>query len=310
MVAEWVLLQNLAVDAGLLLAAGALARVRTRGWRVWVGAAVGAGYALAAAYVPALGVLAWLLGVGLCAVVVAGQVGWRKFAAFVLWFYAASGALAGVAVSLAMLLRPASAAVQALPAWGLCVACLVAGGWMRAAFARRSLAPQDVFTGELCIRVGLAVCRVPALVDTGSSLREPVTGNPVAVVCRAPLMEAFGALPAATTPVPYGALSGHGTLFAFAPDAMVLTLGNAVIPCHGLVAPGAAVDYGEGVQALIPLGMLELQGGKYAANGSKMGVSPEALVGAAAGGPRLGALHRRQRHAARPTAARRRARGH
>ena len=175
-----------AVDWLLLKTAMDLTGAGTRPWRLWAGAGFG-GLAACGVYLPGLGWLGELPGaalsfLGLCLICF----GWRgKAWKSWLWFFCACCGFAGLTLAVCGLLRiPAFSragrvyyrltgrllVLLAAAVWGLCRLLLER-------FARHR--------GRELVRLGLSlgerslVCA--ALRDTGNSLSDPLTGEPVLV---------------------------------------------------------------------------------------------------------------------------------
>ena len=153
--------------------------------------------------------------------------------------------------------RGAAYMLPPAPMWALTLAVLAGGVWLRAAQGRRVFTAQDSHIGRLIITHCGADCLLPALVDTGSTLREPLSGQPCAVVSSRALIKAFGEsiTAQAARAAPFGTLTGTGALRCFRPDRLRLILGGRTIECEGWVALGKT-DRHEAQTAIIPVGML------------------------------------------------------
>lgn len=97
----------------------------------------------------------------------------------------------------------------------------------------------------LQIQVGDACWRVPALVDSGSSLRDPITGLPVILVRRSSLP----GHPGGSHPIPYHTVDSHGLLMAFRPDRVCI---DAELVPAALIAPAPDFPGSSAIQAIIP----------------------------------------------------------
>ena len=182
-----VFLVNAAVDLLLLKTAVDLTGSGTRPWRLWAGAGFG-GAAACAVYLPGLGWLGRLPGAGLSflglCLICFGWRGraWKRW----LWFFCVCCGFAGLVLAVCGLLRiPAFSragrvfyrlsgrllVLLAGAVWGLCRLLLDR-------FARhrgRELVRLELKLGERSFRCA-------ALRDTGNTLADPTTGEPVLVV--------------------------------------------------------------------------------------------------------------------------------
>lgn len=178
-----VLLVNAVVDAALLLAAGRLAGVSPRGWRLVAAALFGAAYALGAYVWPG----SWFYAgpgkvMASVAMVAAAYAPARpvRFVRLVGWLWVCAALVAGLVLVLGTLDAGAAGAWNAGASWWAlagALGLLVLGAtWVwpwRAVHAVRTVEVRVALDGRE------ASCR--GLVDTGNRLRDPVTAAPVLV---------------------------------------------------------------------------------------------------------------------------------
>lgn len=178
-------LVNAVVDYALLAATAQATQARTSRWRLLLATAWGTAFACAVTLLPAgpwRSLPAVLLASALMLVLAFWPVTPRRLVALAAWFYGLACFVAGGALAVLSLVagRDAPAVTPALalvPAVGAAVA---AGRFFWQAWRRRSL-PGPLY---VALRV---VCEgrwldLPALVDTGNQLRDPLTGLAVVVV--------------------------------------------------------------------------------------------------------------------------------
>lgn len=90
-------------------------------------------------------------------------------------------------------------------------------------------APKELFC-QITVTRGGATCVCNARVDTGNSLREPFSNDPVVIVERETIKRVVppeGSLNFRL--IPYDAVSGSGVLKAFRPDRMTISYGEKII---------------------------------------------------------------------------------
>lgn len=231
-------LLNFVVDYLLLLAAGRLSGEVLRRGRLALGAALGAAYA-GAVFLPGLGFLVHPLckvGAGILAVLL-GYGGSPRLLRVCLVFFAVSAAFGGgifalqllgsrsLVLSNGVISSPLDLKLVLLSAAGCYV--LITLLFQRAArhSPRRELAPAVVELGER--RVALT-----ALVDTGNTLADPVSGRPVLVAEGAKM---GGLFPAGTAPT-------REELHD--PSAALERLGQAGLRCRLLPYQAVGVECG------------------------------------------------------------------
>ncbi|MBX5464130.1 MAG: sigma-E processing peptidase SpoIIGA [Clostridia bacterium] len=267
-------LVNAAVDTVLLVAAGRLAGLRPRPLRVLAAASLGAGLAVAGELSPLLRHLrlAWMLLVSLFMLPVA--FGWHGPAAFLRqagYLYAGAAVVAGTALALPGM--PASggpgwlALLVALAAGSLALERLAWGGRRQWALAR--------WRCELLLEEGGRALTLEALVDSGDTLVDPLSGRPAAVVAAAALEKLLGReasdfflhwergakpperLASALCWLPYQGPTEGGLLPGWRPERSEIRLDGERIETQLVVAvvpaPPAA---GRGVEALVPAAAL------------------------------------------------------
>lgn len=178
-----VLLVNAAVDAALLLAAGRLAGVAARPWRVTAAALLGAAYALGAylwpGWWPYTGPGKVLASIAMVAAAFAPERP-RRFLRLVGWLWVSAALVAGLALAFGTVAAgPLGALAGGPPWWALAGALgvlLLGAAWI---WPWRSV--RAVRTVELRVAFDGREARCRGLVDTGNRLRDPVTAAPVLV---------------------------------------------------------------------------------------------------------------------------------
>lgn len=271
-------LTNFVTDFAWLLATGSLAGVRPKWWRVAVAAALGAAAAVWA-YFPDGRWLAAGPGALLGTTVLLAVAFWPCSLAQALrtaaYCILSGAAMAGVALLIGGRgLHPVS---DALVAAGLLL-CLAGGRYLWQSARDRFRLTRGLY--RLQIRHGGSCVELPALMDTGNALRDPLTGTPVAVVAGAALegllpgavlmaardgWEGFERLPgdwaARCRLVPYRAVGrSAGMLLAFVPDGLAYRPpeGKDWVSVHGLVGLAGECLHPEGLyQALLPPKLVE-----------------------------------------------------
>lgn len=242
---EWFVAQNLGMNALTLLLAARLAGIRTGKGRVFAAAALGCAYAVAA-YLPWGRFLLGLLPrtavcAGMTLLLCAGpRVScWKRTLRVFAFVWVATLLLGGTGAGGLYLLGasgygPGAAAVTA-----------VLGGAALLVLSRRKERGPGSPTALLTVRAGGRRVSLPAVVDTGNVLVEPVSNLPVIVVERRALqgLEA-GRRP---RPVPFTSVGGSGILPAFAADAV--RVDGREVEAYIAVYDGALSEEG---QALIP----------------------------------------------------------
>ena len=242
---EWFVLQNLCMNALTLALAARLAGIATSLARVLSGAALGCGYAVAA-YLPGgrflLGLLPRTLvcaGMTLC--LCAGpriSCRGRTLRAFC-FIWLATLLLGGTGAGVFYLLGAAGYGPGAL------ALTAIVGGAGLLYLGRREIGMPESPTALLTVRADGRRVTLPAVVDTGNLLVEPVSNLPVIVVEKAALQGL--AQGRRTRPVPFASVGGEGVLPAFAADAV--RVDGREVEAYIAVYDGALA---EGGRALVP----------------------------------------------------------
>lgn len=228
-------LLNLLADYLLLLAAGRISLAVLRRGRILAGAMLGAVYGVLAV-LPGFELLSLPAFKLLCAtaMVLIAYGGERRIFRCLLSFFAVSAALGGALWALGGGEAPGLAPAALLPGFALCCGLFTLLFRSRSRLAEKPLVPVRLrFLGR--------ECRFTALVDTGNSLTDPVSGERVLIAAAAALSPLFGetgellALPpvelverSARLPqlrgrlrlLRYSALGGQGLLPVFRPEAL------------------------------------------------------------------------------------------
>lgn len=180
---------NMVTDLAWLWATSALAGLQVRWRRLSLAAAVGAALAVWA-YFPSGRWLAGLPGAMLGSLLLLGLAFWPCRVAQALraaaWFLFTGGAMAGIVLLTgphSPLLAAGGAPPREFP--GAVVAagllfCLLGGRYLWEAARVRSRLSRGLYT--LRVSLGSGTLEIPALLDTGNRLRDPLSGKPVAVV--------------------------------------------------------------------------------------------------------------------------------
>ena len=242
---EWFVAQNLGMNALTLLLAARLAGIRTGKGRVFAAAALGCAYAVAA-YLPWGRFLLGLLPrtavcAGMTLLLCAGpRVScWKRTLRVFAFVWVATLLLGGTGAGVLYLLGASG--------YGLGAAAVTAvlGGAALLVLSRRKERGPGSPTALLTVRAGGRRVSLPAVVDTGNVLVEPVSNLPVIVVER----RALQGLEAGRSPRPvlFTSVGGSGILPAFAADAV--RVDGREVEAYIAVYDGALSEEG---QALIP----------------------------------------------------------
>ena len=270
-----VFLLNFVVDYLLLLAAGRLAGEVLRRGRLALGAALGAAYA-GAVFLPGMGFLVHPLckvGVGALTVLI-GYGGSRRLLRVCLVFFAVSAAFGGgiyalqllgsrsLALSNGVISSPLDLKLILLSAAGCYgLITLLFHRSARHSF-RRELAPA-------LVELGARKVTLTALVDTGNTLTDPVSGKPVLV---AEGSKVCGLFPAGQAPEPaelrdpvsaLERLSGVGVSCRLLPYQAVGVECGLLLALRADRVKVGTEDYGPLLVALSPTGLTD--GGGYCA---------------------------------------------
>ncbi|MDI3256153.1 MAG: sigma-E processing peptidase SpoIIGA [Kyrpidia sp.] len=187
---------NALMDAATLWATAWILRIRPRPWRVIPAAALGAVYALAALFLPVLGDWWFRTAVSVVMLRLALPLrgGWDLIQGTAC-FYLANFVFAGAVIALQVTAGGSAQTGAGLVVftrtpgwlWRLRTGALLAGiplGLMALAGLYRVKVQNDRLfrhVGRLVIVTPLGSCEVPALVDSGNQLLEPLSGWPVVI---------------------------------------------------------------------------------------------------------------------------------
>jgi stage II sporulation protein GA (sporulation sigma-E factor processing peptidase) len=215
---------NLAADYFLLLLTAKICGAAVKRWRAILSALFGAIYGVASALPmnifpfgaifrhPAMVVLS---GLALTAIAFGVH---RRYALRSLVFFAVSAASGGALY--AVMLLGGGNLIARINLRVLIIAFIVVYAAISLVFRRAARAPERLRT--VTISVGDETVTLRGLLDTGNSLRDDISGLPVAIV---PRRELRRILPSVTTRyIPYCAVGTEGVLPVFRPD--VITIDN------------------------------------------------------------------------------------
>ncbi|HEY3315577.1 MAG TPA: sigma-E processing peptidase SpoIIGA [Bacillota bacterium] len=188
--ADIFLIENFLIDLALLWAAAGLARRPARPWRLALGAALGAGYALFALAGPwpmARGLMARLLVAAAMLAAAFCPVGWGVFAGLLAYLLLTAVFLGGTVLALSLLTSSIGLRVALGPAdtgwWTIAAGLAIAFIGGRAAWAHfRRRAGEEGRLLQLEVEIDRRRADFTALVDTGNQLQDPFSGHPVVVV--------------------------------------------------------------------------------------------------------------------------------
>ena len=214
---EGFVLQNLLMNALILILAARLAGVRAGKLRIGLASALGCGYAVCA-YLPwgrpLLGLLPRTAAcAGMTLLLCGGRLGreWRRTVRAFAFIWISTALLGGTGAGLMYLLGARGyGPLAALGTAALGGGALIA---LTAARNRKMSSRTALLTGQ---RAGRRVSLV-AIVDTGNALVEPLSNLPVIVVEKDALSGVAGGRMRA---VPFTSVGGGGVLSAFAPDSV------------------------------------------------------------------------------------------
>ncbi len=181
-----VVLLNLAVDYLLLLATARLAGLPLRRGRLGLAAALGALYA-AAVFLPGCRMLAHpacrlAAGVAVCVWLAAGTPSWRLTALFFLL----SGALAGLLLAMGLAAGSPEALLSRVyhadVSWPVLLGSAIGFGLLLHLVFRQGARHEGGELMDVTVSLQGRRQRLRALHDTGNTLRDPVSGQPVLVL--------------------------------------------------------------------------------------------------------------------------------
>ncbi len=233
--AETLFIENFITGVALLVLTGKLRRARTAKWRIVAGAAMCGAYAfvLFATMHWTTALISKLLFSVAVVLAAFGADTWRSLIKTTAVFYIVSFLMGGITIALMYMMKiPGMSANGSFVLKGatfLHVATGVAvtwylGSWL-AGLLREKMQKEKVFrTVEL--HIGGCVWTLKALVDTGNSLRDPLTGWPVAVLsgdasekiyreCDSEQFAKFSA-------IPYRTVGRTGIMFGLRPERIVI----------------------------------------------------------------------------------------
>lgn len=272
--ADELFLENLIIDYVLLIVTSRLSGIAAQRMRVLAAALLGAVYALLAALSGAGFLISWAfkVAVGLLMVMVVFGAA-RELLRVCLVFFGVSAAFAGAVMASAIVRGEglAPAAVGHVSFGALLLAFAVFYVLFTAVFRSVTRRRTKGSIGTLTVTYRGRRAVLPALLDTGNGLREPVSGLPVAVcalksalplfdgpaakiLSRQPdpalaLEELFDAGICSFLLVPYRAVGvSSGMLLAFRPDG--IRIGQRELTCLVALAPQGVGD-GAGYSAIV-----------------------------------------------------------
>lgn len=241
---------NLLMNYVLLWFTGVFTRSYYKAWRLLLGGAAGALYAVGIFFVPLAFVYGLLGKVAMSAAMVVIAFGFRypkRLLRILGVFYACTFTLSGIGFALfyfsdvgyrlGAVLSNGVYYVD-IPVYTLLSIAVFAYLVLHAAFffTRRRQSHGSLIK-TLCIVHNGRTAKLRALLDTGNLARDPATGNAVVMAEWDKLRHLFdGKGPeadASFTLIPYDTIAGGGALMAFVPDALYLIEGKPV-PLEGL----------------------------------------------------------------------------
>lgn len=261
------LLSNLWVDHALLRTAAALTHSPMTGLRGLCGAAVGAAGSLIILLPEMPDAVCLLLRAALTLIMCAAAYGYRHLLKQTTVLLLLSAAFCGAVYALGSMLHPAGFyANNAVIYADISLTVLLLGTGAAAAVTtllQRHAEAKPADGLLLHLRVGQSDCILPALADTGSTLRDPCSGRPAAVCAGA----ALGALISGNTAdavasqkgfrmIPVQTVTGMKLLPAFQPEYAAVRRGGSAqeTPLDILIAvsDASAAD----TPAILPAGIL------------------------------------------------------
>lgn len=226
---EYVIIDNLAIDYLLLYAALRTVGVRARAWRVAFGAAIGTAFAVVMPMlnIPKLLLFVVKLLVGQIMVLVSGSFRPLRllaaFGVFLGYTFAAGGAVTGAYYLLGGDALTYGKIPLGLVVFGVYLAVLLVYVAVGGTKGKRGLMREVKITG------GGRERTLSAVVDTGNTLTDPLSGRPVSVMDRAAFerLAASGAISTAGARyIPYATIGGEGKLFVFEIEKMQIYCGR------------------------------------------------------------------------------------
>lgn len=248
---ELFLLDNALMDWLILRLAAALRGGRLAKGRAAAGCVLGALYALWAVFWPPAGGILGKIAFGGVLALALSPKSYKEYGLAVLCLFAAAFAVGGMAFALAL---ATGGRVERGVIWtglpvrtALCIALLAT---FLPGAARRILRRKQAGRVRLTVAHGGASYALEGLVDSGSSLYDPLSGLPV-VVAYLPALAAEARLP-----VPVETLGGKGVLFALKPQH--ITWNGTELNALLAISPSPL----RGAQALIPPAALPIETGE------------------------------------------------
>ena len=242
---EVFLLDNMLMDWLILRLAAALGGYPLAPARTIAGSLGGALYALGAVFWPLAGGLVGKVAAGCLLALALSPRSWRDYGMCLLCLFAAAFVAGGFALALAL---STGGTVRQGAVWGglplrtgICVALGVS---FLPGAARRILYRRRSGRLRLALEYGGQRYELEAIIDSGSSLYDPLTSLPV-IVAHIPALA-----PDAHIPVPIKTVQGNGILFAFKPQS--ITLNGRPVKCLVGLSPSPL----QGTEALVPPGAL------------------------------------------------------
>ncbi len=232
---EVLFLENFITGIVILALAGKLCRIKAKKWRITVGSMMCGAYAFIL-FVP----LHWLAALAgklmfslLVVLVVFGAGTWRSVLKTTLVFYIVSFLMGGVTIAMLYLLKvPGLSGNGSFVLKGATFMQITAGvtatwflgNWLAGLLREKALKRQVMH--QVTVQIAGNEWQLRALVDTGNSLKDPVTGWPVAVlsknqaekISRECDSEQFSKL----SVIPYRTVGVSGVMFGVRPDRMII----------------------------------------------------------------------------------------
>lgn len=182
--ADAVIVMNLAADYIILLLTARICAAEMRRMRIFLGALAGAFYALAAELWPFLAGIVPKLAAGVLMLLIAFGTE-RRFLRLTLVFLGVSAAFAGVSLAVSLMAGGSAGGVLIAPLDIKVLLVCFGLGWAVFSIIGSRMARVGVReTVPAVIGYKGKTASVTLLIDTGSSLRDPVTNRPVVVVDR------------------------------------------------------------------------------------------------------------------------------
>lgn len=251
---EAVLADNFLLDYAALYCAGRLSRRRIHPWLTAAGAAIGAVYS-AAALMPGL---EWLSGAAaktaaaavMCAVSFECE-GWKKLLMSLLCLFFSTFLMGGAALAAGCVRLSGGAVImQSFPVRAVLI------GTAAAVMLIRAMRQRRMHAAEICdmeAEINGKSIKIKALVDTGCSACDPISGLPAAIIDAGLMDESADPwdIPGVRA-VPVHTVAGDAVLPAFLPERLYIN-GEA---CRDMLIALRKNAKGSGYRALIPAAAL------------------------------------------------------